>query len=362
MQSMSAIGNSASWAMVLYDNSQASEWSEPRKLARHLQVELEVRTGRRSSFARTILGRKFYPKLQFWLQATDLVRRHEYVFTADEDISFVGFDLTNYRRRAQVAFKRGPPLLSQPVIVAQSTKASNDSRGKWEQFFNTAGFWQGTRIVAAEVSFVEQQVTMISSSFFLSTQQRWETLAAAQQQHGSDFGLDSSWCGAAALYAPSRVACAIVPLPIIHEDTRSLNWTEDTTFWNHSMRLMSRVRKHLLPDDWKSSVKLAGEFRRREVAGITKDNIAARQAALKTCIQWSTGLYMRNTCADNDPSASNRTRPKHLYRTMGKVPCQTARMDCFPKCHTHFNEIAWCAPRSSTGGRQYRSSAGKTRG
>ena len=34
----------------------------------------------------------------------------------------------------------GPPLLSQPVVVARATKASNDSQGKWEQFFKQ--YWE----------------------------------------------------------------------------------------------------------------------------------------------------------------------------------------------------------------------------
>ena len=345
--SMKAIGQLADWAIILYDGSDASSWSAASRLAKRLPTGFEVRTGSRPDSAHEILGRKFYPKLQFWLQAMDHIAHHEYTFFADEDISFVGFDLASYWRRVHTAFSRGVPLVSQPVTHSPVAKTSNESTGKWEQFFNTDGFWRGSRVVAAESSFVEQQVTMVNSRFFVSARKGWETLAMAQHREGSDFGLDSAWCGAASLYAPRGVACAIVPVAIVHDNTRSLNWTADATFWTRSMRLTKLARETLVPEWWQQSVKLMGEFRRRETGG-EKNVLAARRAALGTCLGWSSANEVRVTCVEHvalTANASRLRRPKHMLRMTGKVPCETAKMDCFPKCHTHFSEIAWCQSR-----------------
>lgn len=237
-------------------------------------------------------------------------------------------------------------MISQPVILSPTTKMSNDSAGKWEQFFNTHGFWQGSAVVAAEVSFVEQQAAMVDSKFFVSLRKGWQKLSRIQHKEGSDFGTDSSWCGAAGLFAPKRVACAIVPVAIEHDNTRTLNWTEDPTFWERSMRVTKLARTSIVPEWWATSVKLMGEFRRRETGG-ERDVQRARKGALESCLDWLAASGTTASCADSGQAVNrSRARPRSMMRTLGRVPCGAVTMPCFPKCHTHFSEIAWCKPRS----------------
>ena len=93
-----------------------------------------------------------------------------------------------------------------------------------------ACFLRHTR--ALQVGFVEGQAALLDARFlgWLFEQPLIERIVAAQLKYGSEAGPDAVWCGAAAEWwsasrggtAIFRPACAVIPVPIWHDDTRSL--------------------------------------------------------------------------------------------------------------------------------------------
>ena len=45
----------------------------------------------------------------------------------------------------------------------------------------------------------------MDARFFVQARAKWQSLANAQHQAGSDFGLDTIWCGAASVQLPSAL-------------------------------------------------------------------------------------------------------------------------------------------------------------
>lgn len=338
LASLDAIGSDAAFAIVLYDGSHADSWTGVTEHARRIPTPLHVRTGRRPPSAQLVSGRRFYPKLQFWLQALDLIERHAFVWLADEDISFRNCDVRAYWHRLHTAFStRGAPLISQPTIRALQTASNGDPAGKWDQMLNTNTLWSGgacAGVVALETSFVEQQAAVVDTAFFVSQRERWAALAKLQHEHGSDFALDTVWCGAAALYVgqghgtrQTRVPCAIITLPITHADTRTLNWTSSDKFAAASHRVERLVRREVAPDWWAAEADLIRTLSRHEIRMLRHTN---------------------HTCEASMPAITERVvspaaRDGQVCRTnwskATRLPCCYAQMQCFPHCFNHVGEI-----------------------
>jgi len=299
--------------------------------------------------AKEIRGRKFYPKMLFWLQAMDVIAQHEYVWLADEDISFRGFALQAYWQRLQLAFgSRGPPVISQPTIATSATVEFGDPRGKWIEFLNTDEFWRDTGIAAAEVSYTEQQAALVDARFFVREHAAWEALAQAQHQAGSDFALDSLWCGAATLYAPSRVACAIINVPIDHDDTRALNWTSDASFWSRSRRLEKLAYTKLAPSWWERTQRLRLELAMRQLALFEASNHTCLAPRVKQTHAHKRGLGRRNL--QKRVRAATRATGRHLeQREMAlatALPCQLTQLERFPMQYNRVGDAAIEVPLS----------------
>ncbi len=327
MHNIIAVGASASWAVVLYDRSSASQWVAAERAAEHAGTKLVVRTGSLpASPAKTMNGKPFYPKMLFWLQAMDLIAQHNFVWLADEDISFRNFAVEAYWHRLNAAFgKRGPPVISQPPIAAAATLDFGDPRGKWVEFLNTAEFWAGSGVVAAETSYVEQQAALVDAKFFVRERAAWEALAHAQHDLGSDFALDSLWCGAATLFAPTRVACAVVTIPIGHDDTRALNWSRDESFKKRSQKLEKRAYSELAPTWWERAQRLRLDLFLRELAILETSN--------HTCVQ------ARAPTAGAPPTLASETRRRRRYALAQALPCQLTQLERFPMVYNRVGDV-----------------------
>lgn len=321
-------GRLADWGVVLYDGSATDIWADVTRTARKVQCSFAVRTGTRPSGAQEISGRKFWPKLLFWLEAVDWMSTREYVCFADEDISFRRFDMEAYWQRMHRAFTHGPPLISQPLIEATTTDDYGNPRGKWAQLLNSADLWQGSGVAAAETSYVEQQAAVVDIQFFLNHLKTWEQLAAMQHKAGSDFGLDTTWCGAAALYEPSRPACALVMVSIEHDDTRALNWTYDPAFVKRSVELERRVYKTIARPWWLRSQLLRRQLARRELSIFEASN---RTCLAPVITHQQEGRRGHRGAVGARPAAM---RPATI------LPCKITSLGAFPRAYAHLGEVA----------------------
>ena len=399
VQSIAAVGSAASWLLMLHDGSGSNHtrWETARRAARAVPTSLLVRTGTRPPLAKKLVSsRPLIPKLIFWLQALAHIASHRYVWLADEDISFNGFDLGAYMARVRSI----RPLVSQPLIRARAVATNGDPNGKWEEMLNTQDTWRGyysRHVGAVEVSYVEQQAALVDARFFVAHAADWHALAKMQIEHASDFGADTMWCGAAALYlekhgtrhiaeeyasrptprsaaqevsrptprsaaqdastphsaavdadralrpAPPRVPCALVLVPIVHDDSRVLNWTSPSTirkFWARSYKLEVLARTQLDGGRafWARQQEMITAMRAHELAAAASGECTPPRAD--------------EARADNDDFVAVRKcrGPWRLTSTPASsltLPCAIAELPCFPHCYNHIGRTATCDDDSS---------------
>lgn len=133
-------------------------------------------------------------------------------------------------RRWSCAFPDGPPLVAQPVIESRVRQLWWPVQAEtWTARDDVAR--NGPRPKAMLSDFVEMQAPLFDAAFFewfmaeIGQQLGGMSLAVYPEPHG--WGIDNVWCGAAATYAqhvldrPRRANCAIIPLAVVHSDTRS---------------------------------------------------------------------------------------------------------------------------------------------
>lgn len=331
-----ALGRRAAWAVVLYDQSKVESWNDVERTAAKALTTIVVRCGRHpDAEAQKINGRPFYPKMLFWLQALDLIAQHEYVCLADEDISFRRFNIQAYWQRLHRAFaRRGPPIISQPVIAAKATAEFGDARGKWAEMLNTDDFWYGSGVAAAETSYVEQQTAIVNASFFLSNHRQWDLLSRAQHSVGSDFALDSLWCGAAALQAPGRIACAVITVTIDHDDTRTLNWTSDPVFWSRSRKVEKLAYTTFATKWWMRTQQLRHSLALREFELLVASN--------RTCqLPLSAPLLANGQLSSKRASRRLAARAgRRVHPLATRLPCRFATLSHFPRHYSHVGDLA----------------------
>jgi GR25 family glycosyltransferase involved in LPS biosynthesis len=170
----------------------------------------------------------FVPKQVFWSRAFGMekafVQEHENLWLVDSDINFEGFDLDEYMLRQTDAYMLQAPLISQPIIK-QNTQ--------YFLYWNNHNLWQYKHpdVAVAHSALVEFQAAMVNTKFFVWLLATLQALVNMQQQLRSDWIFDDVWCGGAALYLeqveqqtlkPGASPCAIITLPISHEDDHSI--------------------------------------------------------------------------------------------------------------------------------------------
>lgn len=215
------------WAIALYAGDVA-DWETIEFIASKLKVTLTIydaRKGRRCPFC---------PKLQFQIEMAHLAQDYDYVWLADEDMSFAHFALRDFWE-----FHRSgnAPLLAQPTIL-QHTQ---------QPFFNvTHGPWAACApwLKTVRTTFVEEQTPVFDTRFFLWLAPRLAEIARAQQLLGTSWSHDLIWCGAAKIYADTRhlpnPPCALVLVPQNHQNSHDLQKTDD--YYTSSYSLISRLQ------------------------------------------------------------------------------------------------------------------------
>lgn len=201
---------------------------------------------------------RFRPKLLFQLNAAGVAkrRRREYVWLADDDISFVGLDVAGYfALHASV----GAPLISAPLISARLSRGGATQK---PEFLSNRRQWAAAlrrpaRPRAVPCALVEQHAPLLDAAFFewlagASSGSRGvalRELAALQDAAGSDWGLDMLWCGAARAYAfetavdagALRTPCALLlGVAIDHQNSRTIAKHDTTATEGETLTFIDR--------------------------------------------------------------------------------------------------------------------------
>lgn len=131
-----------------------------------------------------------YSKSTLWLLLLNIIRKYEYVWLLDDDLSLEEIDFEALAPIHQCAFAR-PPLVSQPLINVPT------------QFYKYLyrGSWTDQSVLASTVGFIEIQAPLMQAEFF-----EWFLVAfvvplyPAMHILGADWGIDELFCTAAKQY------------------------------------------------------------------------------------------------------------------------------------------------------------------
>ena len=250
----SALHARIDWAVITYDDN-AGLWAGTVEASRRLQRTTVVLVLNASSNATHPLehherkARFVHQRRLVWAVWNRTGRAaYDAVWLPDDDLAFERFDWRAFLHQWLCTFPGGSPIVAQPPI--QSKKGWHRSRSAWGKTWPAAaGTWRSCMVGelgaafggdacflrhtrALQVGFVEGQAALLDAHFlsWLFEQPLIERIVSAQLSHGSEAGPDAVWCGAAAEWwalrrdtAAFRPGCAVVPVPIWHDDTRSLD-------------------------------------------------------------------------------------------------------------------------------------------
>ena len=286
------------WAVAAYDD-RAPEWNVTRSMAVNLLTTklisvVDVSSGR--PFALTAPERKARLAHQLLVLKVALGTNSTYhaVWLPDHDLSFVEFDLAEWLRRWLCSFER-PPVIAQPPLrsairskqvgqrkhpkqTGTMSKKVKVIHGLTKPFQNDIDTWNTCVVgeltqagmpfanrpcflrdaLGLRTAFIEGQAAFVDAAFL-----RWfigqpivQKIAALQLKMGVEAGPDAIWCGAAAEWAAMqqqsdasrrpRQPCAVLTVPITHDDTRSL-MAKTSSHVESSFALLyhARIRRHL---------------------------------------------------------------------------------------------------------------------
>lgn len=248
----SALHARIDWAVISYDDT-ADLWGGTMKASSRLQRTTLVLVLNASSDPthplehRKRKARFVHQRRLVWAVWNRTGRAaYDAVWMPDDDLAFEHFDWRAFLHQWLCTFPGGPPVVAQPPIQSVQRLGPQPFAKSWPAQAETwrtcmvgelaaayggdACFLRRTR--ALQVGFVEGQAALLDARFlsWLFEQPLTETIVAAQLKYGSEAGPDAVWCGAAAEWWSAskggsvgfRPACAVVPVPIRHDDTRSL--------------------------------------------------------------------------------------------------------------------------------------------
>lgn len=232
------------WAVCSYEDK-ADEWAEAQRLSAGALVLVMNASTAQQKISRQQRRAKMHHRAQLveraWQLAPNGQDAFDFVWFLDEDISFKSFDMSSFLHRWMCAFgEAGPPVIAQPTLAngtrhGQGWPQSADTYRLCltghvgRQFGDDPCFLR--RALAVRNDWVEQWAALIDAKFLAWWLEQATTKKIMQQQLiiNSDFGADEIWCGAADEWvrllgtprSPRRVPCAVVTLPVVHEDSRT---------------------------------------------------------------------------------------------------------------------------------------------
>ena len=156
---------------------------------------------------------------------------YDAIWMLDADLRMEAFDLPRFLHRWMCSFEGGAPLVAQPLNGANTQVWPFNAR-TWSKAHcarsNSGSSCLWSQTAAMRIAFIEGQSAIVDARFF-----SWflelplvRHILTQQVIQGVEWGLDGVWCSAAAAWAlaanVSRTACAVIAVPIDHDNSRSM--------------------------------------------------------------------------------------------------------------------------------------------
>lgn len=264
------------WAVTAYDDG-ADNWQHMRERAArslsHVRLVAVVNASGEGETLTSAQRRARGVHRRRAVTAAWLAYGEDYwtdVWLSDGDIAFSGFELGAFLERRACAHAGGAPLIVQPTL-RQSTQCwpfnHNSYHPPWSAAFgghnrslapaavgsaharaHGSKRWDNWEpILLLRLRWVESQSVLMDAQFlrwFYSTEVVRKVLELQTTYHVS-WGTDALWCGAAIEYArqvrpSSRAACAVVTVPIDHDNTKSIG-ARGSEYISNGFRLLERA-------------------------------------------------------------------------------------------------------------------------
>ena len=269
--------------VLAYDNDAAAWGSTPQSLPASARSDDSRKNGMFYVTDAALHSRVYSPK--FAIVALSLPRLRamhgiarptDAVWLPDGDIDFNGFEADRFFRRWRCAFPGGPPLISQPTIRGPTVHPTQLWWPLQATSWQTGGVFgpttSGQQPIALLSDLVEMQAPLFDGLFF-----DWlfnvigALIGSMNIAQGHGWGIDNVWCGAALTFAnrsssPRRPHCAILPIELVHRDTRTT--PRDTSSAGrgvHAVRLTCLIARHAArsagaEQRWMSNPKSMGYY------------------------------------------------------------------------------------------------------
>ncbi|CAE7174759.1 unnamed protein product [Symbiodinium pilosum] len=192
-----------------------------------LESFLELRRPNVRMFYRVSPGR--FSKWVYYTEDVEQFANYDYLMVFDADMGLSTFPWAEYFRRYEdYASKWGFAPVTGSV------------RNRSPFYPLKADWWtrcNRNRIRFIETDLVEQWFAMLSGNFATWYLRRVVDTGIIMEQRtlGVDWGVDSTWCGAAAEWANREAGCLLIPIDMYHGDTRSLH--QDIVFHQNGEHL-----------------------------------------------------------------------------------------------------------------------------
>lgn len=176
----------------------------------------------------------YVPKLYLQRQFPSIVKKYEYVWLADDDISMVNFDYKRFWHLHLTAFPSGPPVVSQPVI-RQNTQGNLPSLN--------LNYWEKKKEIIGTTNFIEMQIPLLRVTFWHWLLPVLRSLIDKQVEMQNGWGIDAIWCEAASTFSSAHdTACGIIAVPIDHENDKTIMKSKE--FVDNGWAIIGWMRKH----------------------------------------------------------------------------------------------------------------------
>ncbi|KAL3906094.1 MAG: hypothetical protein SGPRY_010679, partial [Prymnesium sp.] len=272
------------WAVIAHDDG-ANLWShvKNRSLAlEHVKLILTMNaSSKEEPLQKGELKAKLYLQRRLVRSVWNVMGRSTYqaIWLPDDDIRFDLFDIPEFFHRWRCAFATGPPIVSQPPVdmhgieYQRSTMKSWPNTGEtWQlclsnQFSREVGFQDEPCFMrdtlALRIAYIEIQAPLLDAEFLA-----WffdlpivNRIVQLQRLHHAAAGPDAIWCGAAAEWATqtnsARTPCAVVTVPIGHDDTQTIS-ARSQNYFRSIFSVLSGAKIRASPAEMRLPLKSQG--------------------------------------------------------------------------------------------------------